>query len=103
MDFIIYSEDFFPLLNGTTIASSLSNKYFESVVSVWIGFISFLSSTKSNFLGLNFVLFVSLSSSVAVVTPSEYFPKSYTPKQMEEVIIRLLEQWQRKKLREQER
>ena len=33
----------------------------------------------------------------------KYFPPSYTPKQMEEVIIRLLEQWQRKKLREQER
>lgn len=33
----------------------------------------------------------------------KYFPPSYTPKQMEEVIIRLLDQWQRKKLREQER
>lgn len=33
----------------------------------------------------------------------KYFPPSYTPKQMEEVIIRLLEQWQRRKLREQER
>lgn len=33
----------------------------------------------------------------------KYFPPSYSPKQMEEVIIRLLEQWQRKKLREQER
>ena len=31
------------------------------------------------------------------------FPKSYTPKQMEDTIIRLLEQWQRKKQREQER
>ncbi len=27
----------------------------------------------------------------------KYFPKSYTPKQMEDTIIRLLEQWQRKK------
>ena len=33
----------------------------------------------------------------------KYFPPSYTPKQMEEVIIRLLDQWQRRKLREQER
>lgn len=33
----------------------------------------------------------------------KYFPPSYTPKQMEEVIIRLLEQWQRRKLRDQER
>ena len=33
----------------------------------------------------------------------KYFPPSYTPKQMEEVIIRLLDQWQRKKMREQER
>ena len=33
----------------------------------------------------------------------KYFPKSYTPKQMENTIIRLLEQWQRKKQREQER
>ena len=33
----------------------------------------------------------------------KYFPKSYTPKQMEDTIIRLLEQWKRKKQREQER
>ena len=33
----------------------------------------------------------------------KYFPRSYTPKQMEDTIIRLLEQWQRKKQREQER
>ena len=33
----------------------------------------------------------------------KYFPKSYTPKQMEDTIIRLLEQWQRKKQREQDR
>ena len=33
----------------------------------------------------------------------KYFPPNYTPKQMEEVIIKLLDQWQRKKLREQER
>lgn len=30
----------------------------------------------------------------------KYFPKSYTPKQMEDTIIRLLEQWQRKKQRD---
>ena len=33
----------------------------------------------------------------------KYFPKSYTPKQMEDTIIKLLEQWQRKRQREQER
>lgn len=35
-------------------------------------------------------------------TLSKYFPKSYTPKKMEETIIKLLEQWQRKRQREQE-
>lgn len=30
----------------------------------------------------------------------KYFPNSYTPKQMEDTIIRLLEQWQRKKQRD---
>ena len=30
----------------------------------------------------------------------KYFPKSYTPKQMEETIIKLLEQWQKKKKRD---
>lgn len=29
-------------------------------------------------------------------TLRKYFPKSYTPKRMEETIIKLLEQWQRK-------
>ena len=33
----------------------------------------------------------------------KYFPKSYTPKQMEDTIIRLLEQWQRKRNRDRER
>ena len=33
----------------------------------------------------------------------KFFPKSYTPKQMEDTIIQLLEQWQRKKQRQQER
>ena len=30
----------------------------------------------------------------------KYFPKSYTPKQMEDTIIKLLDQWQKKKNRE---
>ncbi len=33
----------------------------------------------------------------------KYFPKSYTPKQMQDTIVRLLEQWQRKKQRDRER
>lgn len=33
----------------------------------------------------------------------KYFPKSYTPQQMEETIIKLLEGWYRKRQREQER
>ena len=33
----------------------------------------------------------------------KYFPKSYTTKQMSDVIIKLLEQWQRKRQRDQER
>ena len=32
---------------------------------------------------------------------TKYFPKNYTPKQMEETIVKLLEQWQKKKEREQ--
>ena len=31
----------------------------------------------------------------------KYFPKSYSPKQMQDTIIKLLEQWQRKRQREQ--
>ena len=31
------------------------------------------------------------------------FPKSYTPKQMQDTIIKLLEQWQKKRQRSQER
>lgn len=34
---------------------------------------------------------------------SKYFPKSYTPKQMQDTIIKLLEQWQKKKNREMDR
>ena len=33
----------------------------------------------------------------------KYFPKSYTPKQMEDTILKLLEQWQKKRQRSQER
>lgn len=33
----------------------------------------------------------------------KYFPPSYTPKQIEDLIIKLLDQWQRKKQREPER
>ena len=40
---------------------------------------------------------------LTTTTLSKYFPKSYTPKKMEETIIKLLEQWQRKRQREQER
>ena len=36
-------------------------------------------------------------------TLRKYFPRSYTPKQMEDTIIRLLEQWQRKLQRQNER
>lgn len=33
----------------------------------------------------------------------KYFPKSYTPKQMQDTIIKLLEQWQKKRQRDQSR
>jgi len=33
----------------------------------------------------------------------KYFPKSFTPKQMEDTILRLLEQWQRRRQREAQR
>ena len=33
----------------------------------------------------------------------KYFPRSYTPQQMEDTIIRLLEQWQKKRQRDQSR
>ena len=36
-------------------------------------------------------------------TLRKYFPRSYTPKQMEDTIIKLLEQWQRKLQRQNER
>lgn len=42
-----------------------------------------------------------------VTLPSDklrkYFPKSYTPQQMEATIFKLLEQWQKRRQREQER
>ena len=36
-------------------------------------------------------------------TLRKYFPRSYTPKQMEDTIIKLLDQWQRKQHRQNER
>ena len=36
-------------------------------------------------------------------TLRKYFPRSYTPKQMEDTIIKLLEQWQRKRQQQHER
>ena len=36
-------------------------------------------------------------------TLRKYFPRSYTPKQMEDTIIKLLEQWQHKRQRQNER
>ena len=36
-------------------------------------------------------------------TLRKYFPKSYTPQRMQETIIKLLEAWQKKRQRDQER
>ena len=36
-------------------------------------------------------------------TLRKYFPRNYTPRQMESIIIKLLEQWQRKQQRQNER
>ena len=36
-------------------------------------------------------------------TLRKYFPRSYTPKQMEDTIIKLLDQWQKKRQRSNER
>lgn len=36
-------------------------------------------------------------------TLRKYFPRSYTPARMQETIIKLLEAWQRKRQRDQER
>ena len=36
-------------------------------------------------------------------TPRRYFPKSYTPKQMEQTIIKLLDVWQKQRQKNQER
>lgn len=40
---------------------------------------------------------------IKVDTLRKYFPASYTTKRMEETIIRLLEQWQKRRKREVER
>ena len=37
------------------------------------------------------------------VTLRKYFPKNYTPQQMERVIIKLLDQWQKKRQHQNER
>ena len=36
-------------------------------------------------------------------TLRKYFPRSYTPKQMQDTIIKLLDQWLKKRQRQQER
>ena len=36
-------------------------------------------------------------------TLRKYFPKSYTPARMQETIIKLLEQWQKKRQQQHER
>ena len=36
-------------------------------------------------------------------TLRKYFPKSYTPQKMQDTILKLLEQWQKKRQRQQER
>ena len=36
-------------------------------------------------------------------TLRKYFPRSYTPLQMQQTIIKLLEQWQKKRQRQNER
>ena len=36
-------------------------------------------------------------------TLRKYFPRSYTPQRMQETIIKLLEQWQRKRQQQHER
>ena len=36
-------------------------------------------------------------------TIRNYFPRSYTPKRMQETIIKLLEAWQKKRQRSQDR
>lgn len=41
--------------------------------------------------------------SISTDKPQKYFPKSYTPKQMEDQILKLLEQWQKKRARDQAR
>ena len=44
-----------------------------------------------------------LNRSSCSFTLKKYFPRSYTPRQMEDVIIKLLEQWQRRQQRQNER
>lgn len=58
--------------------------------------------------GMNIILSEEKKSELDRVTLKndvlkKYFPKSYTPKQMEETIIKLLDQWQKKRSRDMER
>ena len=53
-----------------------------------------------------FILVISNADDKLVIKSDvlrKYFPKSYTPQQMEAVIMKLLEQWMKKRSREQER
>ena len=55
--------------------------------------------------GMNIILSEEKKSELDRVTLKndvlkKYFPKSYTPKQMEETIIKLLDQWQKKRSRD---
>ena len=65
--------------------------------------------SRLSFLHGNYITMTNLTQkevdriTLTTTTLSKYFPKSYTPKKMEETIIKLLEQWQRKRQREQER
>lgn len=58
--------------------------------------------------GMNIILSEEKKSELDRVTLKndvlkKYFPKSYTPKQMEDTIIKLLDQWQKKRNRDMER
>lgn len=57
---------------------------------------------------MNTIMNEEKKSELDTITPKndvlrKYFPRSYTPKQMQDTIIRLLEQWQKKRQRDQSR
>ena len=54
-------------------------------------------------IGCSTVPVLDLRGNIKNDTLRKYFPRSYTPKQMEDTIIKLLEQWQRKQQRQNER